>query len=221
MILRSSSLWRVFRFSLRPAAVAALLLLGTQCAPMYYGNLRPYQPGQTQYLGDAGQNSPRPQARYASSDADNVSWWRGDGVPGKPAIVISLKEQRAYFYKSRQLVGVSILSTGDPRHPTPVGHFEVMQKDQHHRSSQYGDYYGPDGQVVKPDVDRTVDPMPRGAHYVGCEMENFMRFSGGKGMHAGYLPGYPASHGCVRMPEGMSAAFFRNVEVGTPVEIRY
>ena len=40
-------------------------------------------------------------------------------------------------------------------------------------------------------------------------------------VHAGYLPGYPASHGCVRMPQEMAQAFFRNVSVGTPVEVRY
>jgi lipoprotein-anchoring transpeptidase ErfK/SrfK len=50
-------------------------------------------------------------------------------------------------------------------------------------------------------------------------MPNFMRIVGGTGMHEGYLPGYPASHGCIRMPGFMAAAFFRSVEVGTPVII--
>jgi lipoprotein-anchoring transpeptidase ErfK/SrfK len=51
-------------------------------------------------------------------------------------------------------------------------------------------------------------------------MTNFMRLTpDGIGMHAGFLPGYPASHGCIRMPEHMSENFFNNVNLGTPVTI--
>jgi lipoprotein-anchoring transpeptidase ErfK/SrfK len=49
----------------------------------------------------------------------------------------------------------------------------------------------------------------------------FMRFTRGIGMHAGYLPGYAASHGCVRMPQEMAQTFYHNVEIGTPVTVRY
>jgi lipoprotein-anchoring transpeptidase ErfK/SrfK len=52
-------------------------------------------------------------------------------------------------------------------------------------------------------------------------MPYFMRIVGGIGMHAGYLPGYPASHGCIRMPEFMAENFFRSVSVGTPVTITH
>jgi lipoprotein-anchoring transpeptidase ErfK/SrfK len=51
-------------------------------------------------------------------------------------------------------------------------------------------------------------------------MPYFLRIQGGTGLHAGYLPGYPASHGCVRLPEGMALKFFEDASVGTPVEIR-
>jgi lipoprotein-anchoring transpeptidase ErfK/SrfK len=50
-------------------------------------------------------------------------------------------------------------------------------------------------------------------------MPNFMRVTGGIGMHTGYLPGYAASHGCIRMPHHMSEHFFENVKVNTPVII--
>jgi hypothetical protein len=50
-------------------------------------------------------------------------------------------------------------------------------------------------------------------------MPYFMRFNGAEGMHAGYLPGYPASHGCVRLPDEKAIAFYRAVEVGTPVSV--
>jgi lipoprotein-anchoring transpeptidase ErfK/SrfK len=51
-------------------------------------------------------------------------------------------------------------------------------------------------------------------------MHHFMRFTGGIGMHEGFLPGYPASHGCVRMPGHMAAIFYHNVAIGTPVTVR-
>ena len=73
---------------------------------------------------------------------------------------------------------------------------------------------------VQQNIDRTVDPQPHGTKFDGANMFFFMRFTRGIGMHAGYLPGYPASHGCVRMPQHMAETFFRNVSVGTPVDVR-
>ena len=74
-------------------------------------------------------------------------------------------------------------------------------------------------EVVRKDIDRGKDPMPKGAKYDGAKMPFFMRVQGGVGMHEGFLPGYPASHGCIRMPGFMAEAFFQNVAVGTPVTI--
>jgi hypothetical protein len=50
-------------------------------------------------------------------------------------------------------------------------------------------------------------------------MPYFVEFSPAVGMHAGYLPGYPASHGCVRMPRDLAALFFERVQIGTPVTV--
>ncbi len=61
--------------------------------------------------------------------------------------------------------------------------------------------------------------VPRGGKFIPAPMRYFMRFHGADGMHAGYLPGYPASHGCVRMPEQLAIAFYQAVEVGTPVTV--
>src|SRR5437868_12991905 len=61
--------------------------------------------------------------------------------------------------------------------------------------------------------------VPRGGKFMPAPMHYFMRFHEADGMHAGYLPGYPASHGCVRMPEQLAIAFFHAVEVGTPVAV--
>jgi lipoprotein-anchoring transpeptidase ErfK/SrfK len=172
---------------------------------------------QTQYLG--GVYGPGPVSSGAPQD--NVSYWDGDDAAGKPSVKISLAEQRAYFYKSGQLVGISQLSTGREGLNTPTGHFSIAQKDVSHVSSKYGDYVDEADNVVKANVELGKDPKPPGTHFKGAPMPYFMRIVGGVGMHAGYLPGYPASHGCIRMPEFMAENFFKSVSVGTPVSITH
>jgi lipoprotein-anchoring transpeptidase ErfK/SrfK len=171
--------------------------------------------GNTQYLG-GGVYGGAP----AGPPRDTVSYWDGDSVNGNPSVKISLGEQRAYFYKSGVLVGVSQLSTGREGLNTPLGTFKIIQKDKDHASTLFGDYVDSGGNVVVPNVDVKKDPKPPpGAHFRGTPMPYFMRIVSGTGMHAGYLPGYPASHGCIRMPEFMAENFFRSVSVGTPVTI--
>lgn len=169
----------------------------------------------TQYLGGvygAG-------AVSAAAPLDSVSYWDGDGVSGAPSIKIRLSEQKAYFYKGGELVGVSQLSTGREGTGTPVGSFKVIQKDKDHVSNLYGDYVDEADNVVVPNVDVKKDPKPPGTRFKGAPMPYFMRVVGGVGLHAGYLPGYPASHGCIRMPEFMAENFFNAVSLGTPVTI--
>jgi hypothetical protein len=150
---------------------------------------------------------------------DPISYWDGDGVQGPPSVVIYLNEQRAYFYKGDQLVGVSQVSAGREGYNTPPGNYKIMQKDRDHASNLYGDYVDAAGNVIQKDVALGKDPKPPGALFKGAPMPFFMRITGGVGMHEGYLPGYPASHGCIRMPGKMAEVFFSNVEVGTPVTI--
>ena len=172
---------------------------------------------QSQYLGGVYGNNPV----STSAPRDSVSYWDGDGVSGSPSIKIKLSEQKAYFYKGGQLVGISQLSTGREGMGTTTGSFKIIQKDQNHVSSQYGDYVDSADNVVVANVDVGKDPKPPGTHFKGAPMPYFMRIVGGTGMHAGYLPGYPASHGCIRMPEFMAENFFRSVSVGTPVIVSH
>lgn len=172
----------------------------------------------TQYLTENGNIASVPDRGRASFDT--VSYWDGDNVTGKPFIVICLSEQHAYFFKGNQLVGVSSISTGREGFGTPAGNFKIIQKDKDHVSSRFGDYLdAKTGTIIKKDADRNVDPLPKGAKYDGARMPYFMRIVGGTGMHEGFLPGCPASHGCIRMPSFMAEAFFRNVSLGTPVRI--
>jgi len=119
--------------------------------------------------------------------------WRPEKAPaGHLVIVVSLPDQRLYAYRQGVRIAVSTCSTGKPGHGTPTGVFAILQKDKHHRSSTYNNA-----------------PMPN---------MNRLTWSG-VDLHAGDLPGYPASHGCVRLPLEFSEKLFGITEIGTPVII--
>ena len=133
---------------------------------------------------------------------------------------VSLSKQRAYLLLGDEVVIDSPISSGKRSRPTPKGNFTVMEKDKDHRSSLYGDYVDGSGRVVRRGISRLIDSAPSGTHYVGANMKWFMRLtSEGVGMHVGILPGYPASHGCIRMPEQAAEMFYNRVKVGTPVAV--
>ena len=107
-------------------------------------------------------------------------------------ILISIADQRMDVFGDHQLIGWSSISSGRTGFDTPTGLFAVTDKDLLHRSNLYHNA-----------------PMPF-----------FLRLTdGGVGLHAGYLPGYPASHGCIRLPPEMARRLFENVQDGTFVEI--
>lgn len=149
---------------------------------------------------------------------DDISYWDGDGSTGSPLIKINRGQQKAFFYKGSELVGISKISSGTEDHATPPGRYKIIQKSKDHKSSIYGVFKdNATGETINDNVDIRVDKVPPGASFHAAPMPNFMRFTGGIGMHTGYLPGYAASHGCIRMPHQMSEKFFENVELGTPV----
>ncbi len=170
----------------------------------------------TPYLGRGEELTSRDKA---STLAEANSYWDGDGVPGAPAVVIDIEEQTASFYKGGKLVGVSAISSGREGHETPPGNFKIIDKDIDHASNLYGDYVDAQGTIVKANVGVKVDPVPPGAHFEGAKMPYFMHFANGVGMHQGFLPGVPDSHGCIRMPEQMAKIYFANVQKGTPVTV--
>jgi hypothetical protein len=108
--------------------------------------------------------------------------WMADAVSKGPVVmVVSITEQRAYVYRNGILIGATTVSTGRPGHPTPIGVFTVLQKQKEHRSTIY------DGA-----------PMPY--------MERLTW--GGVALHAGGLPGYPESHGCIHLPSEFAQRLF-------------
>lgn len=133
-------------------------------------------------------------------------------------IEIDLTNQKAYLIEDGDIVYESPICSGRSSHPTPPGIFKVTQKSADHRSSLYGKVVDSRGRVVKADAD--VDtPVPSGGKFVKAPMRYFLRFNGAIGMHAGILPGYPASHGCVRLPEHHASYFYDEAEIGTPVRV--
>lgn len=117
--------------------------------------------------------------------------WHPERSPEGPvAIIVSIPEQRVFVYRNGIRIGVSTCSTGKPGHSTPTGVFTILEKDKNHHSSTYNDA-----------------PMPN---------MNRLTWSG-IALHAGNLPGYPASHGCIRLPIKFSEVLFGITHVGTPV----
>lgn len=158
-------------------------------------------------------------AKVKSLMSDDGSFWHAEEMPGNPSIVIHLGQQRVYLYKDGQLAGGAPISSGSEGYETRPGRYFVIEKDIDHKSSLYGDYEDPYGNVIRLNIDNRKDPKPPGTRFEGAKMYYFLRIYGAVGMHQGYLPGYPASHGCIRLPGHMAEKFYHAVSLGTPVRI--
>ncbi|WNO52976.1 L,D-transpeptidase family protein [Stakelama saccharophila] len=122
--------------------------------------------------------------------ATGQSLWAADPGEGEVEIVVSLPMQRLFVYRGGELIGATTVSTGKPGKATPTGEFLILEKNIFHRSNLYSDA-----------------PMP------------FMQRLtwSGIAMHAGYLPGRPASHGCIRMPRAFAKKLYALTSLDTPV----
>lgn len=120
------------------------------------------------------------------------NWFPERSAAGPILIIVSLPDQKVHVYRNGIRIAASSCSTGKPGHNTPTGVFKILQKDKFHRSSTYNNA-----------------PMPN---------MNRLTWSG-IALHAGNLPGYPASHGCVRMPLAFSERLFQVTRLGMTVVI--
>ncbi|MEI9850752.1 MAG: L,D-transpeptidase family protein [Sphingomonas sp.] len=119
--------------------------------------------------------------------------WAPQLAPGGPMlVVVNIATQRLVAYRNGVPIAVSTVSTGRPGHPTPLGVFTILQKAVVHHSSKYSNA-----------------PMP------------FMQKLtwNGIALHAGNLPGYPASHGCIRLPADFAQLLFGETALGMTVVI--
>jgi lipoprotein-anchoring transpeptidase ErfK/SrfK len=140
--------------------------------------------------------------------------------PDNASIIVSLSRQRVYVMAGSEVAIDSPISSGKQAGMTPTGEFAVMQKDKEHRSNVYGNFVDSKGRVVRAGVSARIDSAPSGTHFEGAPMSYFLRITWeGVGLHVGILPGYPASHGCIRLPFAVAQATFYRVRVGTPVRV--
>jgi hypothetical protein len=133
-------------------------------------------------------------------------------------VIVNLSEQTAYLFEGGRVALISPVASGKEGWGTPLGSFRVIKKDLNHQSGNFGLICDSYGRIVNPNA-TPGSYIPPGCHYLPAPMPYFMEFSKYVGLHAGYLPGYPASHGCVRMPRDLAAEFFARVQVGTPVKV--
>jgi lipoprotein-anchoring transpeptidase ErfK/SrfK len=118
--------------------------------------------------------------------------WRDVPGDGPERVVISLSDQVAYFYRGNALVAAAAISTGIDGRDTPTGIFAVLDKKPFYRSKKYDNA-----------------PMPW--------MQRIDQY--GIALHGGYNPGYPASHGCIRLPVAFAKKLYEVTGIGTPVYI--
>ncbi len=119
-------------------------------------------------------------------------WADDPALPGPVSIVVSVPMQMAFVYRGERLIGVTTVSTGKPGKMTPIGEYTILQKRPFHRSNLYNNA-----------------PMP------------FMQRLtwDGVALHAGNLPGFPASHGCIRIPTAFARRLFEATQLGGQVAV--
>jgi lipoprotein-anchoring transpeptidase ErfK/SrfK len=142
-------------------------------------------------------------------------------TPDNTSVIVSLSKQRLYLMCENEIAIDSPISSGRKGHTTPTGSFHVREKDLAHMSNIYGNFVDRSGRVVRSGVSALIDSAPSGTHFEGAPMRFFMRLNDeGVGMHIGILPGYAASHGCVRLPAEIAPLIYGKVRVGTPVQVQ-
>ena len=151
---------------------------------------------QTDYAdaGQAGQARSDMLETFGITDLAAGQFRWADNIPssGQTKIVISLTAQMGYVYRAGQLVGVTTVSSGSTDHETPTGVFPILGKEKVHHSNTY---------------DNASMPFMQ-------RLNNY-----GVALHGGNNPGYPASHGCVRLPMKFAARLFELTSTGSPVII--
>jgi len=140
--------------------------------------------------------------------------------PGSFRLVVILSKQRAYLMSGSRIAIETPISSGRRHGWTPSGEFVILEKDPNHSSSLYGEFVDSHGNTVRSGVSSRLNSAPSGTHFRGAPMKYFMRLTPeGVGLHAGILPGYPASHGCIRLPLEMAGSIYKYVTLQTPVLI--
>jgi hypothetical protein len=138
----------------------------------------------------AAEPAAAPDLATVKLKAGRYVWKPELATEGALEIVISLADQRAFVYRGGTLIGVSTVSSGVKGRESPVGPFRILEKRRFYRSARY---------------DNAPMPFMQRLNWYGIAL------------HAGHVPGYRASDGCIRLPEGFAKALFGATEVGSYV----
>jgi len=135
-------------------------------------------------------------------------------------VEIALKEQRGLLLVDGAIAMDFPVATGKSSHPTPQGSYKIIEKKKDHKSNLYGRIISGEGQTVVSDADTRSHAVPEGGRFVGAPMPYWMRLTPtGVGMHVGYVPGRPASHGCIRLKKDVAVQLFEILDLGSPVSV--
>jgi lipoprotein-anchoring transpeptidase ErfK/SrfK len=173
------------------AGLLAAALATPSAALAAFGPARPAAPAAHPAKAGAPATT-RAKPRESRLKPGDYVWTPELSAKGPMVMFVSLHDQEAYVYRDGVRIGVSTISSGRTGYETPVGVFEVVQKQLMHHSNLYDDA-----------------PMP------------FMQRLtwDGLALHAGHVRGHPASHGCVRMPDGFAKALYAEATRGMTVVI--
>jgi len=198
-------------------ALRALTVLAVASAAISCQSIKPTQADLWEQQHLAFRAEPKWKGRsFVNEEVDALL------TPATTSIKISLPEQRGVLLYKGEHVAVDFpVATGRRSFPTKPGDYNVLAKEPSHHSNLYGKYVdATTKEVLASDVDVTQDPKPEGALFVGSPMPYFLRLTNaGLGMHVGRVPGYPVSHGCIRVPSGIMPRIYRKVPLGTPVSV--
>lgn len=151
--------------------------------------------------------------------ADTWTWEPELSPTGPVRIDVSLSAQRLWVYRNGVEIGSSPISSGRGTKPTPPGSYSILEKKPMHRSTLYGAWVNAEGREVR--AAKASDPVPAGYRYVSAKMPWMQRLTwDGICLHQGPLPGYPASSGCIRLPQAFAERLYTVTKVGTPIVVR-
>jgi lipoprotein-anchoring transpeptidase ErfK/SrfK len=204
--------------TLRWATSAAVVLVFSSCAAIEkhaQEKLHAEQRAAALAAHGAWRSEPRWKSKTYRNDALLAT-----ATADKASVEIALSEQRGFLLVDGCVAMDFPVATGRSSHPTPTGEFKIRGKQKTYASNLYGKIVDAAGTVVVSNADALKDVPPEGTTFEGASMPYWMRLTDtGVGMHVGYVPGRPASHGCIRLKRDVAVQLFELLEVGTPVVI--
>ena len=183
----------LYPLTFMPHSLCLALLGALAAVPMAFSQTSTQKPGGAVHAPVSAAPAGGLLAVAAETLQPGEFLWQPEASPSGPVlVVVSIPEQRAYVYRNGVSIGISTVSTGRKGHETPTGVFTILQKEEKHFSKTYNNA-----------------PMPF--------MERLTW--DGIALHAGNLPGYPASHGCVRLPKEFARLLYGVTSKGLSVVI--